>query len=191
MSVLVPILSDGSGAADGGDITNHGGYAHNGAECSIIQTDDGVTGSVIINDYVLGMIDLAKGVEVNGKASWVYDYFGEDITLSWDGASWVYDSVASLDTWTHPTDTGSVPPKTGWVVSDINGYTAIAPDYSQYFGGASFWGDGSSWTAKSYQDLRDHPNGDLNLFLKCVCIDGVPHYREIVQYDVNEVFSDE
>jgi len=99
----MPKLLSGSTAVNGEGLTNHGGYAHNGAECSIIQTD---------------------------------------------------------------ADTG-------------------------VFGGASFWGDGSSWDAKSYQDLRDHPNGDLNLFLKCVCINGVPHYREIVQYDVNEVFSDE
>ncbi len=41
----IPALADGSGAADGNAITNKGGYVHNGAECSIQQTDsDMVTG---------------------------------------------------------------------------------------------------------------------------------------------------
>jgi len=98
----IPALLDGTSAADGNPITNKGGYAHNGAECSILQTD-------------------------------AFNSFGA---------------------------------------------------------GASFWGDGSTtWDAKSYADLRAHTNGLTNTWLKCVNIDGVPHYKETVQYDVDDMWT--
>jgi hypothetical protein len=98
---VIPALLDGSSAADGNPITNKGGYVHNGAECSIIQTD-----------------------------------------------------------------------------ADTNA-----------FGGASFWGDGASWTAEDYNTAYNHPNGANNLWFKWIEIDGVYHIREAIQYDVTREFT--
>jgi len=97
----MPKLLSGSTAVNGEGLTNHGGYAHNGAECSIIQTD---------------------------------------------------------------ADTGA-------------------------FGGASFWGDGSSWTAKSYADLLAEPSNTTNGWYKWVSIDGVCHLQQWFQYDVTDVLT--
>ncbi len=58
------------------------------------------------------------------------------------------------------------------------------------FGGATLWGNGTSWDEVSYADLLAEPSGTTNGFYKWQSINGVCHLKECFQYDVTDVLTE-
>ena len=185
----IPALTDGSGlAADGSALTNHGGYVHNGAECSIVQTN---ALSVTYPHYISVTIDSAAPVQ------FAYDgvLFESPQYVSPEGTEWI--SKTGSGTWEYKGQLATLgtnpaisylPPTTGWV-SGANQVDLIT--YSLYtFGGATLWGDGTSWDEVSYADLLAEPSGTTNGFYKWQSINGVCHLKECFQYDVTDVLTE-
>jgi len=155
-------------------VTHRGGYVHNGAECSIQQTNVGAFSSVLFN-----------GVELT------YQYILDGYPFySHVGGATIGRTIASGDRWEvrlsgvledfSDVDT-AYPPETGWSTATI-----VHNDSS--FGGPSFWGDGTSWDKKTKAQLDTHfnnTNGSYNLWLKYV---GDNTY-ESVQYPLDKEFT--
>lgn len=155
-----------------------GGYTSNNSECSIIQTAQ----------YAPSITVSGTGMLYDGISDGRPAYVGSGARLAWESAesSWTFRIAGALN------DISTVnsynPPTTGWGSITVV-LAASEPNYDA-FGGASFWGDGSSWTEKSYADLLAEPSNTTNGWYKWVNINGVCHLKECFQYNVNDVLTE-
>lgn len=86
------------------------------------------------------------------------------------GSGWVM--TVGSDTYTNATDS-TFPPLTGW--------SAGAPTVG-YLDSPWVSESTAEYLPVSYSDLRARVNGAGRLYMKCLDIDGVPHYKELATY---------
>ena len=167
-------------AADGNPITNKGGYPHNGAESLIRHSDFGILSALTLNKD--GTESAVRYVTIlNTKGQWRTDPEGGPGpgTVEWDGAKWI--GTADGTNIFQNASSSLFPPSTGWTV--LVGSGTFSLSYN------SFFVEEAGFLDKSYADLRAHANGADTFWVKCIDIDGVPHYVDLSDYITDREFN--
>lgn len=153
-------------------LTNLGGYANNGFEGTIIQTDFEVIDQIVMSGGAEAVLDYNTIVDDKpewGSVSIVYD-------LYWDvGAPDKWTVENGVETWTHPTANGTFPDKTGWDSGD-QGSDPIVLAYDSY------WVSAEEFIARSYADDLARTNLAQKLVDQWEKVNGVCLLKERVTY---------
>lgn len=146
------------------------------------QTD----GRIIDNLRVSGTGTIADSYEyefnavINGKVSHAVQ--GGAGTL-WDSTNWLL--FDGSETWTHPTATGPLPPKS-W--PDVGSQGSPAPTI-EYGPDGSFWVDADGeFTDVYYTDYEGHTNGTYGVWVQWEEVNGVFVVKEQFAYLADLVF---
>jgi len=117
--VQIPSLADGSGPVGGGDLTNDGGFLHNGSSDKLYVGEEKTYSSTVVEFYA------------EGYTSWNGDY--DQVTaVLWEAVSeftlsYEYNEVEETDLWQGFED--GEPPVLVWVDWDSNGHNDPTGEY--------------------------------------------------------------
>ena len=123
---------------------------------TLIQTDVKILSSMVsISSFgPASNLVFNNNTMYNGKPKLVHSGFPGDF-VQWDGAKWFASmSGGGIQDWEHPTDTGTFPPKTGWVSLNASVETLS-------FSYDSFWIENGEFIARTQAEIENHNENEF------------------------------